>query len=212
MARRARSKEISRRSWLLAGFTFGLSRARGAEPLSVTYDGDTLFPIVPNLHFLSRPTAALDRLKDGNTVVFISRLSLFTIDRAIPRKQTASRFMVSYDIFEERFKVTLPGSAPRSRSGLTAAQAESWCIENIAISASGLPKDVPFFLRLELRTADPKGLSGVITEPGISILGTVAEIFSRKPGPQNPSWGPFESRPMRLSDLTPTTGRGARNG
>jgi hypothetical protein len=183
-------------------------RARAANGLSIAYYGDDLHPVVPNLHLLTGKP--LDRLKDAEKVVFASWLSLFTIDQSVAFRQALARFVVSYDIWEQKFKVTIPGPAPRSRDNLTDAQAEAWCLENLAISASGLPADQPFFLRLELRTEQRRELASVLADPGISLVKPFVELFSRKPRPDEPHWGPFESGRLRLSELVRMPGRGPR--
>ena len=100
-------------------------------------------------------------------------------------KGRPERVVVSYDLWEEQFAVTILGASKRTRSGLTVAQAEAWTIDNLAISALGVPPDRPFWLRFELRTASPKELSRVVGESGISLRGLV-EFFSRKPTPDDP--------------------------
>jgi hypothetical protein len=204
----ARDARFSRRSWLLAGLALPVFRARAANGLSIAYYGDDLHPVVPNLHLLTGKP--LDRLKDAEKVVFASWLSLFTIDQSVAFRQALARFVVSYDIWEQKFKVTIPGPAPRSRDNLTDAQAEAWCLENLAISASGLPADQPFFLRLELRTEQRRELASVLADPGISLVKPFVELFSRKPRPDEPHWGPFESGRLRLSELVRMPGRGPR--
>jgi hypothetical protein len=185
-----------------------LCRARAANDLSVVYDGDNLRPVVPTLHILTgRP---LKRLEEAEEVAFASWLSLFTIDQSVAFHQAYGRFVVSYDIWEQKFKVTIPGPAPRSRENQTAAQVEAWCLDNLAISASGLPADRPFFLRLELRTEQRRELSSVLTDPGISLVKPLVELFSRKARPDEPHWGPFESPRLRLSELVRMPGRGMR--
>ena len=204
----ARDTGISRRSWLLAGLALPLFPARAASELSVVYEsdplrGDILRPVVQNLHFLTGKP--LERLKDAEKVAFVSQLSLFTIDQSIAFRQAFPRFVVSYDIWEQKFMVS---SSTRTRENLTAAQAETWCLENLAISASGLPPGRPFFLRLELRTEQRRELSSVLADPGISLVKPLVELFSRKARPDEPHWGPFESSRLRLSDLVRMPGRG----
>jgi len=149
-------------------------RARAANSLSIVYDGDNLYPVVQNLHFLNGKP--LDRLKDAENVAFDSRLSLFTIDQNVPFQQAVRRFVVSYDIWEQKFKVTIPDPAPRSRENLTAAQAEAWCLDSLAIRASGLAADRPFFLRMEMRTEQRGELSSVLADPGISLVRAAVEL------------------------------------
>jgi hypothetical protein len=204
----ARDRSISRRRWLLAGVALPLSLARAQEAIQVLYDGEGIRPVAPNLHFLTGK--ALQRLKDADTVVYVATLKLFTVDQMLPFRERPGRFAVSYDILEEKFKAVITESAERSKAGMTASQAETWCLDSLAISAAGLAPDRPFFLRLEMRAAGPKEeFSNVMADP----FRAVVEMLSRKAGPGEQHWGPFESNPRRLSDLVrPTTGQGARSG
>jgi hypothetical protein len=104
---------------------------------------------------------------------------------------------VSYDIWEGRFKVTIPGATPESRLGLTAEQAEAWCMDNMTVSALGVAPDRDFWMRFDLRTADPKDAASIVSESGISISGLI-EFFSRKPDGE-PHW--VMERRLRLADL-----------
>ena len=77
MAEFARKGQISRRSWLLAGLAVPLLKLRAAaDPLAVTFDGDNLRVSAPSLHFLAGKP--LQRLQDGDTVVFLSQITLFS--------------------------------------------------------------------------------------------------------------------------------------
>jgi len=203
----ARKTGISRRSWLLAGLATSVFRLR-AESLSTIFDGDTLRPVTPGFHFLTGKQ--LDRLRYGHTVVFLSKLTLFEDDHStVFRQSPPQRFYVSCDLWDdEHFRVTIPGANPEAMNGLTAARAEAWCMDNISISALGMPPDRPFWLRFDLRTADPKEFSSVVGDTGISLTSLI-EFFSRRPGPGQPSWG-FETR-LRLADLHRSPSRGTRN-
>jgi hypothetical protein len=210
MAERPRGLQISRRSWLLAGLTAPLFSARAVDPLAVTFDGDNLHVSAPTLHFLTGKP--LDRLKDGATVVYLSQLTLSSERGGVALKRSpVERFIVSYDVLaEDKFSVTIPGPAGRSVSNLSAAATESWCLESLAISAAGLPGDRPFWLRLDMRTADQKDLASVLGDSGISLRNIIL-LLGRKPGPGDPQWT-REAGPLRLEDLTRTPGRGMRNG
>jgi hypothetical protein len=204
----ARDRSISRRRWLLAGMALPLSLARAQEGMQVFYDGETVRPVAPNLHFLTGK--ALQRLKDADTVVYVASLKLFTVDQMLPLREKPGRFAVSYDILEEKFKAVIAESGERSKAGMTASQAETWCLDSLAVSAAGLAPDRPFFLRLEMRAAGPKEeFSNVMADP----FRAVVEMLSRKAGPGEQHWGPLESRPRRLTDLVRSpTGQGARSG
>jgi hypothetical protein len=206
----ARASKVSRRSWLLAGLWLRMSPAVGlladTPPLAVTWDGDNIHVAAPRLHFLTGKP--LERLKSGASVVYLSQLTLFTDARATIFRRVVSRMALSYDLWEEKFSVTRPGTKPRSH--LTATEAEAWCLASLAISASGLGHDRSFYLRFEMRPADPKELSAVVGEPGISITGLI-EVFSRKPGPEEQQWT-LDAGPLRLKELLRVPGRGPRIG
>jgi hypothetical protein len=205
----ARGFRISRRSWLLAGVAAPLFPARGAQPIEVTFDGDNLHVSAPSLHFLTGKP--LERLKDAATVVFLSQLTLLDENRDVAIRRAPVRFVVSYDLWEEKFSVTQLGNTPRSTPHLLSAPAaEAWCLEGLAISTLDLAPDRRFWLRFELRTADQKDLSGGAGEPGLNLRSLI-ELFSRKPGPEDPNWT-RDVGPLRLEDLRRSTGRGARNG
>lgn len=206
MALPARDIRISRRSWLLAGLAIPLFRAR-AESLEASFDGDNLRFVAPNLHFLTGK--ALERLRCADTVLFLSEVTVLRDDHASVFRQVPQRFYVSYDVWEERFKVTIPGATPESRLGLTAAQAEAWCMENAVVSALGMAPDQYYWLRFDLRTADSKDFSQVVGDAGISIRALI-EIFSRNPGPRESHWT-LETR-TRLKDLRRTLARGVGTG
>jgi hypothetical protein len=205
----ARRWQISRRSWLLAGLTVPVFPGRGAQSIDVSFDGDNLRVSAPSLHFLTGKP--LERLKDAATVVFLSQLTLFAENHDMAIRRVPERFVVSYDLWEEKFSVTQLGSSPRSTPHvLSAPAAEAWCLEGLAISALGVAPNRPFWLRFELRTADQKDLAGGAGEPGLNLRSLI-ELFSRKPGPDDPNWT-REVGPLRLEDLRRAAGRGARNG
>ena len=209
MALPARDNRISRRSWLMAGLAIPLFRLRADEPLVATFDGDNIHVGAPGLHFLTG--RVLERLKDADTVVLLSQITLFSDDRGTLFRRVPERVIVSYDLWEEKFAVAIPGVSVRPQSHLTAPQAETWCLDNLAISALGLAPDRSFWLRFELRTASPKELSAVVGDSGISLSSLMIDMFSRKPGPDDPYWT-RSAGPLRLSDLPRTSGRRTRNG
>jgi len=198
-------EQFSRRSWLLAGLTVPAFRARAAPLLTVSFDGDNLHVAAPQLHFLTgRP---LNRLKDGTSVVFLSQLTIFRDDRGTVFRRSPERLTVSYDVWEEKFKVVLAVDR-RSVSRLSLAAAETWCLDNLAISALGLAPARPFWLQFDLRVATPKELSALVGDPGISVRGLI-ELFGRKPGADEPQWT-LAAGPLRLTDLPRQAIRGTR--
>jgi hypothetical protein len=208
MALSARDDRISRRSWLMAGLALPLFRLRAAPSLAVTCDGDNIHVAAPDLHFLTGKP--LERLKNADTVVYLSQMTLFgDRDERVILKRVRERLIVSYALWEETFAVTIPEAPVRSQSSLTAAQAESWCLDNLVISTLSLPSDLPFWLKLELRTTPQRDLSVLIGESGISLSRALIDIMSRKAGADDPSWT-RSAGPYRLADLPRTTARGNR--
>src|SRR5436305_303928 len=147
MALIARDDRISRRCWLLAGLGVAVSGLRAAETLDVAFDGDTLRVNAPELHFLTGKS--LERLKDGATVTFLSQLTVFSDQQGTVFRRTPERLVVSYDLWEKTFSVTIPGGGKRSIARVSAAHAESWCLENLAVSALGMAPDRRFWLRFD---------------------------------------------------------------
>ncbi len=206
MARDARKRAgiISRREYLLGGLAIPLSRAFAvSSPLTVTWDGDDLHVTAPRLHFLTGKP--LERLKNGDSVVFITQLSLSTDNFATVMRRAPQRFVFSFDLWEEKFSVSKMEPGPRHVAGLPANAAEAWCVENVAIGALGLASNRPFWLRFELRAAEPKDEAAVLGEPGLN-LNRLIEMFSRLPRAEQPHWS-ADAGPLRLADLTRVRGR-----
>ena len=199
MANAARDSLISRRRWLMAGLAIPLCRARASQSLNVSFDGDNLRIATPDLHFLT--DEPLRRLKNAETVVFVAQISLFSDAFRTPfRFPVRERLVVSYDLWEEKFAVKIPGVPVPLKSHLAAAQAENWCIDNLAYSALGLPPDRPFWMKFELRATTQRDLTTLMGESGISLTGIMLEILTRKPGPSDPSWV-RTAGPLRLAFL-----------
>jgi hypothetical protein len=210
MTRPVRDWRISRRSWLVAGLTAPLFRARAAESIKVSFDGDNLHVAAPSLHFLNGKP--LERLKDGDVVAYVTQLDLLDESRALVLRQVKARFVVSYALWEEKFSVTIlgsaPGNAPRVAEGLSAAGAETWCVESLSLSANGLSPNAYYWLRFQLRTGTPRDITDEDRQ-GLSVTRLV-ELFGRK-NTEITQWGPIEAR-VRLADLPRPAGRGSKNG
>src|SRR5579862_1680569 len=176
MAHPARSRNLTRRNWLLAGLGSGVSLrivwGRNPEVL-LHMDGDVLYISAPELHFLTGKP--LEKLKDGLTVVFVAQLSLSLDGNRTNVRQQPQRFIFSRDLWNGRFSVT---SGNSRRIGLSSEKAEAWCLETLAVSTSGIPHDQPVWLRLDVRVADPKDSTAVMGESGVS-LSKLIDIFSR---------------------------------
>ena len=163
-----------------------------AQSLTARVDRDQLHIAASGLHFLTGE--ALNRLRDGATVVYELQLTARADKAGSVIARTLERFAVSYDLWEEKFAITKLGSSPRSVSHLSAAAAEAWCVENTSIPVGGLAANEPFWLRLDYRAdSEPQDNSGF-------TLSGLIDIFSRRPRSEQVH-GSGEVGPLRLENL-----------
>jgi hypothetical protein len=141
-------------------------------------------------------------------VVFLSQLSISTEVNAPAIKRAVDRFVVSYDLWEEKFSVI--ESAERARaSHLSSAAAEAWCLDHLAVGIGGLAPDKPIWVRLELRAEDARDQAGVVDDSGINLTRLI-EVFSNPARATQMRWEAMAG-PMRLADLKRET-RSSRRG
>jgi len=163
---------------------------------------DQIMVSAPKLHFLSGKP--LERLHNGNAVAFDFHLAVLSDGKQSILRRNFDRFVVSYDIWEEKFSISRMRSARSSASRLTSDAAEAWCLDNIAVSTAGLVPDRMVWIRLDVR-ADVRERAALDDEEGIS-LSSLIEIFSR-PGKQQPNQWRLEAGPIRLRDIQKSAGR-----
>jgi len=174
---------------------FALSIA--ATSLAVRWDRDRLAVSAPQLHFLTGK--ALNRLHDGASVAFDAQLSLLALAQPAPLQRDVDRFVVSYDLWEEKFAVARLGIPSSSASHLSAEGVETWCIESMGLWPKGVDPGQTVRMRLELRAEDSREQSLLPAESGISLSGLI-EIFSRPARTQQQKWL-VESNPFRIRDF-----------
>jgi hypothetical protein len=202
--------------WFIITFFTGFVLAMAANELVLHRRDQELHVRAPGLSFLSGPS--LDRLKNGAAVPFDFQLTLSADTSTNLYDRAVQRFVISYDLWEEKYSVTklwgsgsMRGNPDRSRerrsvSHLTAKAAETWCIENIAISTTGLDPNRRLWVRLEVRSSDPRDLPPLIGEAGISISRLI-ELFSLAPRSGQQRWV-LEAGPVRLGDVRRLGGSG----
>jgi hypothetical protein len=191
------SSEPSRRDMFRAVLVVPLVNAITSDRLNVRLDGDTLRFSSSQVRLLSGK--ALAQLKSGNTVGFVWQVAISHDGFATTASRTPGRFVVSYDLWEEKFSVVRAGNSQRSATHLTGKAAEAWCFESMSISAAGLATDRPLWVRLDLRVEDGRQPAAVVGEGGINLTRLI-EIFSRPAGAQQATWI-FTAGPLRLTDL-----------
>jgi hypothetical protein len=167
-----------------------------AQALAVDAVGDALKIRAPGFSFLKGDPLA--RLKDGRAV----RVELAALVLAGPGKSPAAAtrrtFSLSYDLWEERFAVTVVDARPQSVSHLTLAAAEAWCVEQLTIplrALGGLGRDLPFWIRLEYRMLDGDHLPDS-SDSGYTLQALIEALSRRRTTESAPP--PLEAGPFRL--------------
>jgi hypothetical protein len=167
-----------------------------AQALTVEAVGDALKIRAPGFSFLRG--GPLARLKDGRAVrVELAALVLAAPGRS-PAATTRRTYSLSYDLWEERFAVTIVDARPPSVSHLTQAAAEAWCVEQLTIPLTALGtlgRHVPFWIRLEYRMLDSDGSSDS-ADSGYTLQALIEALSRRRKTEAAPP--PLEAGPFRL--------------
>lgn len=175
-----------------------LSATIGAQAVSVRRSGDNVAVRAPTFTFIKGEPLA--RLKDGRTVRVDLTLAILPRQGAARVAETQQSFVLSYDLWEERFAVTLPGPPSKSSAYLTAGAAEAWCLDQlmVPITALGsLGKDVPFWIRLEYRIQDGD-LPSRPNDPADTLQGMIDALSRRRKAGEwtnSVEAGPFRIQP-----------------
>ena len=151
-----------------------------AQNISISRNGEALAVQAPGLGFIKGETLA--RLKDGRSARVDLDLTVLPGPGGTPAARGRQTYVLSYDLWEERFAVTLAGPPPRSVAYLTASAAEAWCLEQLTIpvSALGALRAAPFWIRLEYRILDGDSSGARDEGSGLTLKGMI-EALSRKP-------------------------------
>lgn len=185
------------RACLVAVIVLGIPVDMLAQSVRARVEGDRLRIVVEGSRFLSGD--ALRKLHDGVSVSYVFRLSALTSRIGSTMAKSEYRFVISYDIFEEKFQVSRIRPTGRIQSHLTAAAAEATFIEAMEIPLQPLGTGT-FWLRLEYQTED----SASTSDDATVSLGALVDIFSRTTT-KEPTRGVLERGPLRLSDLPRST-------
>lgn len=186
-----------RRLLLFALATVAFSPGLRAQPVPLAVERRAdLLHLSARLGFLEGK--ALERLHDGATVTYIFFLTIAPAG-GIPIFQRAQRFTVSFDLWEEKFAVVRAGSPSRSASHLSAAAAEAWCFDNLALPLPSLPPDKTFVIKLECRVEESDNEAGADNRSALTLAALI-DIFSRKGREPELRWQAL-SQPVRLADL-----------
>ena len=102
-------------------------------------------------------------------------------------RPAVNRFVVSYDVWEEKFSVSSTVLERATASHLSAAAAESWCLDHLPLGIDGVPRDKPLWIKLELRAEDARDQTGVFGSSSINLTRLI-EVFSNPARAQQMHW------------------------
>ncbi len=171
--------------------------------LTVERRGNQLHIAAPQLNFLEgRP---LERLSNGASVTYSLAVTLTAGNSASFRQQ--ERFILSYDLWEEKYSVVQAGSQGRSASHLTAPAAVTWCLDNLQLPVPALGPERSFTVKLECVYLDNESASGD-SSSSLTLAGLI-DVFSRKKREEPLRWEAI-SGPLRLMDMKQHAGGGTR--
>ena len=123
-----------------------------AQSVTVARTGSAIRVRAPEFSFIKGEPLA--RLKDGRSVRVDLELDVLPGPGGQAIAHGRQAYLLSYDLWEERFAVTQAGPPSRSNAYLTAAAAEAWCLEQLTVPVSELGRhgrDLPFWIRLGYR-------------------------------------------------------------
>jgi len=123
----------------------------------------------------------LDRLRDGRSVRLDFELDVLAQPAGPPVTEQKRSFNVSFDLWEERFAVTLLATPARSVSHLTRQAVDAWCLDALAIPLGDLGRFAgakPFWIRVSYQVPDPPPAAG--SDDEAFTLQRLIDVLGRK--------------------------------
>jgi hypothetical protein len=187
------------RGWQAAALALACLAMTGpaaAQSLTVRAAGEMLQVRGTGLRLIEGVVA--DHLKDGRSVRVEFEMTILDKPQGGTVTQNRQTFVISFDLWEQRYAVTRTGAMPRSISHLPAREAEAWCLENMAVPLTAIgrfARDIPFWVRVDYRILDQAPEGGDAESP--FTLRRMIEVLSRRQG--NEALGrSFETGPFRI--------------
>ena len=167
------------------------------QSVTVTSSKGAVQVRAPGLNVIQAESLA--RLKDGRSIRIDLDLGVLPAAGAAPHARTRQTFVVSYDLWEERFAVTQAIEPPRTISHLTAAAVEAWCLAQLTIPVSALGRfanDVPFWIRLEYRVLNGDTRTEPEADEGFTLRALIDALSRRRQADE--SIHAIEAGPFRV--------------
>ena len=166
--------------------------------LEVEIEKDSLLILTRQLHFLS--DKELEKLHNGLTVTLAMDMTVVAEHSPNPLYHLREHFAFSFDLWEEKYSVSLSPPDGRYKSHLSAASAEEWCLQTLSVPLDIIPDRSAFMVKLECfveekdEETDRDGSSGL-------TFANIIEYFGRKKSEVPRHWT-MSSGFLRLDDLT----------
>jgi hypothetical protein len=169
--------------------------ARG-ESLKVHMNGEQLHIEAHDLRFLSQ--AAQSRLHDGATVIYRFRLLVSDSRNGEAAAEYTYHCVFSFDILEEKYKVSRQEPGYRTASHLSESAARDLCLDSLTIPAASISTNSSFWIAMEYQMEDRQ--SNMDHGDSHSVLDTLVNIFGqRNKAPQPVDM--LKGGPFRMDDL-----------
>lgn len=196
--------------WVVLAFFSGFGLAMFAEEVILNWHNDRLEFSAPRVHFLGGKP--LERLHNAAPVPFAFQVTLWSGSRNHVAQRLTDRFVVSYDLWEEKFRVVKTQSPVRRIEHLSALETEKWCWDQMTVDLRGIASSDPLWVRMDIRAEDDKDgplfPRGTVGESGISLTSLI-ELFSSPARPEQSHWGPFDLGPFTIDELKRSPRRGS---
>ena len=169
----------------------------GAQAVTVSRVADAVTVRAPAFTFIKGEPLA--RLKDGRSIRVELDLAVLPRPGDPPATRRQQLFVLSYDLWEERFAVTLAGTPPKSAAYLTSTAAEAWCLEQVTVPVAALGRlggDAPFWIRLEYRILGADPPADRRDDAGFTLRGLIDALSPRRP--PTAATHAIEAGPFRL--------------
>jgi len=169
----------------------------GAETLKVHLNGDQLHVDAPDLRFLSQ--SALTRLREGATVIYRFRVTISASKTGKATAEYTYHCVFSFDILEEKFKVSRQEPGYRSASHLSESAARDLCLDSLTIPVANLNTSEMFWVSVEYQMEDRQ--SSAERAASRSVLDSLVTIFGQKNKSTPPPPDMLRGGPFRMEDL-----------
>lgn len=179
VARRSTPALITRVTLVIVATLAWPAARLGSQSVSVVTENGGVGVRAPGFRFIDGEP--LVRLKNGQSVRVELELSVLAEAGGPAAARRRQPFIISYDLWEERFAVALPGSPARAISHLSSTAAEAWCLQQLTVpitALGNLGRTLPFWIRLDYRVLNGSAPADRDDE-GFTLRGLI-EVFSRR--------------------------------